>query len=161
MNLQTRVGRLEEATCANEVCFLCVWEGVMTRAFSDTLKRHGVDVEAIPLELEEVPCAECGAADFYNLHGVDEEMRDEWRALNASSSRDFAARATFSKDSERKFNELCERDRARCVRLYGAHYDAAHEASRAAMIAWLDEHEPEVRAAWNRPPLVQRRGLAA
>jgi uncharacterized protein YecT (DUF1311 family) len=161
VGLRETVKRLEAATCANEVCFFCAVIDVGARAFLGTLKRHGVDVDALPLEPDEEPCVECGSLCVSNTHGMDEEMRAEWRALDASLSRDFAARIPYSKDSERRYNELCERDRARRVRLYGTHYDAAHDAAIAAMEAWVEEHDAEVCAALSRAPLVQRRGLAA
>ncbi len=88
-------------------------------------------------------------------------MRAEWRVLCASAEHDLAARISYSKDTLQRLNELCERDRARCVRLYGTHYEEAEEAASAAMEAWAEEHDAEVCAALSRAPLVQRRGLAA
>jgi len=161
MGLKETVRRLEAATCANEVCFLCAASDVGGRAFLGTLKRHGVDMDALPVESDEAPCAECGKLCAYNVYGMDEETRAEWRAADAVAARDWAARLPCSKETRRRFDELVKRDGARCVRFYGTHYEAAYEAASVAMEAWVEEHDAEVCAALSRAPLVQRRGLAA
>jgi hypothetical protein len=131
------------------------------RAFSLALKHHGVDVSKVPQESNEGTCGECGATYRWNVYGMDEAMRAEWRAVNASTRRLFASRLTPTEAELRRVDDLCEREAARCRSLYGEHYTEAQEAARAAMMAWMDEHNAEVVAAWQRAPLVQRRGLAA
>ena len=161
MGLKEAVKRLEAATCANEVCFICASLDAGERAFRDVLKRYGVNVDALPQDPEEFFCPECGAARIFNVHDADEGLREEWRAFNASSWRNLTARGAPSKDERQKFDELNERDRERLARFYGEHFEEAHEASLAATFAWLDEHEAEVIRALDRPSLAQRRGLAA
>jgi len=161
VGLKETVKRLEAATCADEVCFVCAIVDAGKQAFNGTLKRRGVDVAALPLEQEEESCVECGKPFTYNVSGMDEGLRQEWRAVGAVAEREWAARLPCSKETRQRFDELDERDGVRCVRLYSAHYEEAYEAARAAMEAWVEEHDAQVCAALSRAPLVQRRGFAA
>jgi hypothetical protein len=161
MNLDSRLNKLEAATCADEVCFVRAIVDAGKQAFNGTLKRHGVDVAALPREPDEEPCVECGKPFTYNAYGMDEETRAEVRAVGAVAAREWAARGPCSKETRQRFDELDERDGVRCARLYGAHYEEAYEAAREAMEAWVEEHDAQVCAALSRAPLVQRRGFAA
>jgi hypothetical protein len=130
-------------------------------AFSDALKRRGVDVRKLPRENEEQLCGECGAVSLWNAYGMNESDRAAWREMNASMVRVYRMRASQTEAERQKADELHERDAARCLKLYGAHYAEAHDAGQAALIAWVDDHEAEIVAAWQRAPLAVRRGLAA
>ncbi len=161
MNLQTRLGKLEAAACVNETCIACAAQDVFGRAFCDVLKRYGVDVRKLPKDCDENLCGECGAVRRWNVHGMDEGLRAEWREANALMSRCERERVFPTEAELQKIDELIERDRPRCLALYGEHYAEALEAADAAAVSWMDEHAAEMDAAWQRPPLAVRRGLAA
>ena len=161
MGLKEAVKRLEAATCANETCWLCEATQIMETAFAITLKRHGVDVAALPQDLEELACGECGRRKHINLHGRDAETRREWRQLSEEFNRYLVARTAIPDSLSQRLKELADGDAPRFLALYGAAYTKALEASDEAMRRWFTEHDAESLEALSRAPLVQRRGFAA
>jgi hypothetical protein len=159
VGLKEAVKRLEAATCANETCWLCEVTQVMGTAFGDVFKRRGVDVVAVPQDLEEFACGECGRRDHF--HGSAAETRREWRELIEDYNRCLVARTDIPDDLSQRLKDLTDKDDLRLLALYGTAYTEAWEAADEAMWRWFNEHEAEVAAAVSRAPLGQRRGLAA
>jgi hypothetical protein len=161
MGLKETVKRLEAATCANETCWLCEVTHVMGTAFDHALKRHGIDCAALPRDLEEFACGECGRRYLENVYGRDADTRRELRELSEDFNPCLVARTAIPDELSRRLKDLMDKDARHALVLYGAAYTEANEAADEAARQWFNEHEAESVAALSRAPLVQRRGLAA
>jgi hypothetical protein len=137
----------------------------MGTAFDHALKRHGIDCAALPRDLEEFACGECGRRYLENVYGRDADTRRELRELSEDYNRCLVARTAIPDELSQRLKELEDRLSKCFLALHGAAYtealEAADEAADEAMHQWFNEHEAESGAALNRAPLVQRRGLAA